>query len=141
MEEKLRDVASLRRLVREQRELEADYLERLEQTPEWNLLSSIRDDLKTLQEQLRSAEDVLREAIVANYDGETKKGDGWGIRIMRRVRYDIDVATEWARENLPGALVLDKKVFEKTAPLVNGPVEIVEEVTATISSDLSNWED
>ena len=139
MDDLLVDVAHLRRLVREQKELEADYLERLEQTPEWNMLRSIRDDLKSLQEQLRSSEDALRQAIVEQYDGN-KKGNGWGIRVMKRVRYDLKEATDWCRQNFHAALVLDTKLFERVARDIEAPVQIEEQITATIDSDLSAWE-
>lgn len=133
----LKRVAELRHLLINQQAIEEEARLQLEDTPEWAALQEVQESVKETRAELRVAEAEARKAIIEQYDG-TKKGEGWGIRVMKRTSYDVTEATEWARTHLRSALVLDKKTFEKVAPLLEGaPIEIYDEVTATIDSDLS----
>jgi hypothetical protein len=76
--------------------------------------------------------------------GDNAPAKGITIKHFKTVVYDTAAATAWCRGVMPGLLVLDGKRFERAAKegLVQGaPVQIVEEVRATIASDLSAYLD
>jgi len=68
--------------------------------------------------------------------------DGITIKKHTELVYDPKVADTWARVNVPALMVLDTRTFEKAAragTLPGAPVQLVEDVRATIASDLSAY--
>jgi len=68
--------------------------------------------------------------------------DGITLKHFIQVVYDPKVADTWARVNVPALMVLDTKTFEKAAragTLPGAPVQLIEDVRATIASDLSTY--
>jgi len=120
------------------------------------LLNTILEsaEYKTLEElkRVRNAEiqmldEQIRYEAICYYmeTGDKKPIEGVGIRVMTKVNYDEHKATDWCTTNLPAALTVNKKVFEKIVkemPEESLPdyISIEEQPSATISSDLSYWQ-
>lgn len=150
------DVAfSVPTLTRQLRDL-AEARHRLEvlRTSERQLQTIATDNLEYIVWQKAAAERRLQEAAVddkerqlrrdavrAAYDTDNfEPPQGITLKHFTEVVYDPKVADTWARVNVPALMVLDTKTFEKAAragTLPGAPVQLVEDVRATIASDLS----
>lgn len=97
---------------------------------------------------MNEAENAARAAAIEAYAAapdNKKPHPALGIRVSTSLNYRDEDALTWAIvHNMPGLLKLNKPAFEKTlkAGAVDG-IEVTEEavVTATIASDLSEYED
>ena len=88
------------------------------------------------------AEELVREAALAvHLDTGTKKPHAAVEVVLSTVLdYEEGVALDYCREHLPHALKLDKRTFEKAAPVLGlGFVAIRQEPTTRIKRDLSAW--
>lgn len=98
--------------------------------------------LEAAKATLATAEEALRTATLAAYAaaGSKRPHPTVAVRVQARLHYDREVVTTWCRANLPGALVLDPKTFERVAPTLQVPgVVLAEEPQATIAQDLTRW--
>lgn len=87
-------------------------------------------------------EDVRLGILYVFAETDNKKPvPGTGVRLIQKVRYDIDAALAWCKGNAPTYLTLDVRRFEKAAldGLPGAPVEIRKNYQATIGSDLSMY--
>jgi len=100
---------------------------------------------RRLQEtQVAAKENLLREdAAQAAYGTDNfEPPAGITMKHFTQVVYDPKQADTWARVNVPALMVLDTKTFEKAAragTLPGAPVQLIEDVRATIASDLSQY--
>jgi hypothetical protein len=111
-------------------------------TPEGLVYAARKQELVESKELLTRAETEARDAILAAYreTGNKKPAEGAGVRVTRKARYDLAIATAWAQTSAPALLVLDAKAFEK-ANLPGAPIEWEETPTATIATDLTMYEE
>jgi hypothetical protein len=138
----LEQVAFERRMVRDAG-IDVDLaLDTMLATPEGVAYTKLKEDLAESRDLLKRAEAEAREAILAAYrdTGNKKPAEGAGVRVTRKARYDIAVATTWAQESAPALLVLDTKAFEK-ANLPDAPIEWEEIPSATIATNLTMYDD
>ena len=107
---------------------------------EFNLLhEELFGELTYAKEQCSEAEQVLRDMTLQAFKttGNKAPAPGVGIRVITKLLYDAGRAFEWARQH-GLALKLDTSAFEKIAKADKPDfVEITEEPTATIATDLS----
>jgi hypothetical protein len=92
-------------------------------------------------EFVRFLEQQVRDLTLRRYaeTGSKKPAPCVGVRIMKRIDYDADAALDWAKAHQV-ALSLDRKVFEKVAPVACPElVTITEDPLATIAADLSEY--
>lgn len=90
----------------------------------------------------------IREAAIEDYKvtGNKKPWDGVGIREVTKYDYDLPKAVEWAKQNMPAILTVDKKKFEKVLSVTSPEtlpetIKVYKETTATIASDLSMYKE
>lgn len=128
-------------------EAEAHHYERMLETMPGKEWQEARDTVEVVRAKMKAVDDELRQLVVEHFieTGEKHILPGIGIREYTRVQYDEDEAREWCKVNLPDALKLDKRKFEKYVKAVSemSPVPVAQvdkEPTATISSDLSEVE-
>ena len=142
MEETMREVARLRAMV-ELRKSEVEQLTLcVDKTPIGRALREAQEELTRRKGVLAEAETLLRKQALAHFaeSGQKTILPGLTIKMMKRLVYDKIEASEWARVNAPAFFTLDVKTFEKAAPSLPGaPVEVVEEPSAYIAGDLSEW--
>ena len=143
IEEMLTNVAVVRADVEAARETMEAAQQAMWDTPEgiaWKAAVSVYEGQRGW---LAQEENGVREAIVDAYDltGNKKPADGAGVRIIKKVRYDLDEAVAWCKENAPAFLSLAAKPFEKAvlSGLPGAPAEIEEEPQATLARDLSKY--
>jgi hypothetical protein len=108
-------------------------------TPEHAEVSRVIDAVQEQAMILRQAEDELRNAALVIYreNGNTKPSAGVTVKLFTMVLWMSDVATEWCRANLPAALKLDSRVFEKAAVSIPGaPITVTKEPRVQIATDL-----
>jgi hypothetical protein len=112
-----------------------------EETPSFQ---AIRANIIDATQQIDELSEQLRELALADFKatGSKKPHPGVGIRVSTKLVYDPAVALDWAKTNVPAALVLDTKTFEGFVKASTAPVtfvSIVETPTATIATDLSEY--
>ena len=113
----------------------------LEASENWKYWAKL---LGEANKQVCKVDNSLRKNVIATYEetGEKKPHPACGVRLTTKMRYvDADAIT-WCRENLPAALSLNRRLFEKhakgvaeTAPIPG--VAFIKEPKATIAKDLS----
>ena len=138
----LEQLAFERQMVRGANNYVALAYEAMLATPEGHVYEARSRELAECKELLARAETEARDAILAAYreTGSKKPAEGAGVRVTRKARYDLAIATAWAQASAPALLVLDTKAFEK-ANLPGAPIEWEETPTATIATDLSMYEE
>lgn len=97
---------------------------------------------------MHEVEKEIREGAINEFlvSGNKKPWDGIGIRETTKIDYDEKLATEWCKHRLPEALTIEKKKFEKFVGTFDQEdlpafVSITKVPTATIASDLSEYEE
>ena len=108
-------------------------------TPEKAEVSRVIDAIRAQAAILGQAEDELRILALSIYrdTGNTKPTNGVMVKLFTTTFWMPDVATEWCRTNLPEALKLDSKVFEKAAVNIPGaPIKVTKEPRVQIATDL-----
>jgi len=84
--------------------------------------------------------DKIREKAVKEYNSTGNKHvhQFVNIRIMTKLHYEEEVAKEYCFNNLPAALKLDGKIFEKYCKAVGAPafVTVAELPQATIAQEI-----
>ncbi len=140
-EELVRAVVEAREKARHLKALKDDSYTEWENTNTFLIVG-----LREAMEAQTRAEEALREAGLKEYEaskdsegnGNKQPFPGVGIRVRERVVYDKGEALLWAIDHKI-ALLLDSRVFEhlmKASPGLPDFVDIQEEVTATIATDL-----
>lgn len=142
-EEQVKRLAELRRKEADAKEMLDLMRKSLEESKEW---MRYRQILETAQHEQRMLDDQIRSLAVTNYEGSGEKHPhpAVSIRLYTKVKYDYSTAFVWSQANLPQAITLDTKLFDKHAKAVaeTAPiyfVEIAKEPQASIASDLSAY--
>jgi len=142
--DRLHDVAEARHKLTVLKESEKQ-LERIAtEALEYQMWQSAIERRRSQEGEVALAEQVVRERALEDVPGNGVLPPGITLKRFTLVRYDTDAATAWCRGVMPGLLILDTKRFERAAKegLVQGaPVQLVEDVRATIASDLSAYLD
>lgn len=139
--EMLRELAQERKAMRTAQEIIAEREAALAETPEGKQLTEYRAILAGIKARCDAADAKVRElALAAFAENGSKQPSKWvTIRVNKRLRYDRTEASEWARVNAPAFFTLDVKAFEKAAlSLPGAPVEVIEEPSVAVASDLAD---
>ena len=146
LQEKLRELAELNRKHEEVKSV-VDKLEKvIHALPEYEAFNLASSDAKKVSDEIASIRSEINTLTIEAYErtGEKKPAPGVGIRVSMSYDYDDDLAFAYCRSELPQALKLDKRTFEKFIKGVQEvrPLDFVtveEKVTPTIASDLSEY--
>jgi hypothetical protein len=142
LREGLGAVAALRVDLDETKQRLADAEAALHDTPEWERYEEMRGEVQAVNELLSTLLMTVKYDALSAYQatGAKQPESGVTIKMYSVLKYDLDTAEDWCRENAPTLLSLDVKRFEKAAKTLPGaPVEIEQEPRATIASDLSAY--
>jgi len=148
-EKDLKDLAKFRKLVEFENESIKERQNDLEKTDEFQKLQlekKSRDDCQKMVDELTAKikADALADSK-AMYNPETKTYGkpvlvGLGLRVNKTLKYIKETAELWAKENAKMLFKMDWKAFEDMAKKIEIPgVEIIDEPTITIASDLSSY--
>ena len=104
-------------------------------------LAEAQDSVKFMRAAETEAYDKVCKAAVQAFDGENRKvHPAVAIKIFTGVDYDEKTATAWAREHMPGMLVLDKVRFDDLAKAAALEFVTIEKLPkATVAKDLSPY--
>jgi hypothetical protein len=139
--ELLAKLAAQRLTLATAKESKAALLKAFEQT---TIYLAIQDNITEANQQIDDLTKQLHELALNDFraTGSKKPHPAMGIRVSTKLVYDLGVALDWAKTNLPAALVLDTKTFEGFVKATTVPVTFVsvtETPTATIATDLSAY--
>jgi hypothetical protein len=123
------------------KESKAALLKALEQT---TIYLAIQDNITEATNQIGYLTEQLHELALNDFrtTGSKKPHPALGIRVSTKLVYEPGMALDWAKTNLPAALVLDTKTFEAFVKATTVPVTFVSEMqiaSATIATDLSEY--
>ncbi|MDY6993196.1 MAG: hypothetical protein SVR94_11410 [Pseudomonadota bacterium] len=114
--------------------------------PEYQVLGEKSEQAQKIRDEIAATRKIINGLTVTAYQqtGEKKPAHGVGIRVGKSYIYDQEVAMSYCRSELPQALKLDKRTFEKYVKGVQDvkPLDLVtveETITPTIASDLSEY--
>ena len=121
----------------------------LESTDEWKELETAKEHSASIKTETDYHRQVVNALTVLAYEQSGEKHDkkpvpGVGIRVSQVYRYDDQAAKNYCLAELPEALKLDGRIFEKYVKGVQDvkPLDFVtseEKVTPTIAADLSEY--
>lgn len=115
---------------------------KLRASPLWRQWELTSGDFKTAKANMRSDEADVREQALGIYEetGDKAPHPAVPIKMYTVLEYKDEDAVNYAREHLPEALKLIKRIFEKAAKVVAMDfVAILQEPRATIARDLSKY--
>lgn len=146
LQEKLRELAYIKaQTENRQGTVEALY-EVVKSLPEFAEFEREQAAVKQLQDKMTAIRSEINDLTLAAYNetGNKKPANGVGIRVGVSYVYDGEVAKNYCLAELPEALKLDTRIFEK---YIKGIMEVKplnfvtteEKVTPTIASDLSEY--
>jgi len=111
----------------------------LEATFEWRANEACNYEVSVAKQEVENYEADVRDCALAMHaeTGNTKFA-GVAIKMMTRLIYSAERATEWARVYAPAMMILDKKSFEAAAKsgAMQMPVELWKEPHVYIDKDL-----
>jgi hypothetical protein len=139
--ELLSKLAAQRLTLATAKESKAALLKAFEQT---TIYLAIQDNITEATNQIGYLTEQLHELALNDFraTGSKKPHPALGIRVSTKLVYEPVVALDWAKTNLPAALVLDTKTFEAFVKATTVPVNFVSEMQialATIATDLSEY--
>lgn len=119
-------------------------VEQVKNSPEYQQISALLFELET---QTSGDEKILRGLAVDFYQETEDKHPhpAVSIRVNRELKYSEAQALDWCKTNLPAAVKLDNRSFEKYARSVADTVqpvpcvELVDVPSAAIATDLSMY--
>lgn len=134
----LQELAANRAMMEINNKCLADLRRQFEESEEYR---SFADAQAYYAARVAELEAAVREQALTVYTATGQKSmPGVTVKVFTRLQYDAGQALEWARANLPTALMLDKKRFEAVAKAIDVPcVTLVEEPQAQIAKDLSRF--
>lgn len=140
----IRKVAELRRDINTMQSLKILAMEEVVNTPQHKNLLKVEGDMDVVAENLTTAQEELKSAVLAVYDetGEKKPIEKVEVKIHTKLIYVSEKVLAWCRTLAPYLLVLDKKAFETKAEDLKeagAPVEIEKEARCNIATDLSQY--
>jgi hypothetical protein len=139
--ELLAKLATQRLMLATAKEMKGAMVKAFEETPSFQeIQANINDATSQIDELTKD----LHELALADFKatGSKKPHPGVGIRVSTKLVYDPAVALDWAKTNVPAALMLDTKTFEGFVKASTAPVTFVsiyEVPSATIATDLSAY--
>lgn len=146
LKEKLKELAQANQKHQEALEVFKTRETELHALPEYKDLEEALEETYKIRDEVNALRTKISELALEAYTqtGEKKPASGVGIKVTKELVYYDEQALEFCIENLPNALKLDKRFFEKHAKGVAETqplnfVTIKEKPTATISSDLSEY--
>lgn len=144
MSETIQAVAQARDAETQAREAMHAAFAALENTPEYQAHQAALGVLNAAKQITNEAEAVARlEAERACQNTSNKRPwPGVVVKTYLTPIYDHTEAREWARSNLPTALMLDKGLFEKAVldgVAIGAPVRVVPTLRAYLDRDLSAY--
>jgi hypothetical protein len=139
--ELLAKLAAQRLTLATAKEMKTAMVKTFEETPSFQ---AIQGNIASAANQIDDLTQQLHELALSDFKatGSKKPHPGVGIRVSTKLAYDPAVALDWAKTNLPAALVLDTKTFEAFVKATTVPVTFVsvtETPSATIATDLSEY--
>lgn len=141
MQEKMRELAELKELIAAIKSTQDRiYADAVTNNPEYQELARKKEIAKMRAEVLESelenwALDEFRST------GSKKPMPKLSIREYTKVEYDLSMAEQWAKTNLPDAFKFDAKTFEKYATTVKCPdfAKVKKVPSASVGEDLSEY--
>jgi hypothetical protein len=139
--ELLAKLAAQRLTLATAKELRTVMIQNFEESPTYQ---AVQTNINNASNQIGVLTEQLHELALSDFraTGSKKPHPGVGIRVSTKLVYDQGVALDWAKTNLPAALVLDTKTFEAFVKATTVPVTFVSELqiaSATIATDLSAY--
>ena len=142
IEDKLRVAASGRKVLMLMQEGIKARQAALEQTPEWAVLQTAKDEESAARQTVSLAEDDLRAEVAHYYEqtSDKKPANGVEVKLFKKLVYDQDEALKWCSANAP-ALVEYKlaKEFDKVAEKMGAPVKVEMQPRVQIAGNLDEW--
>ena len=142
--EAISELAQFRRSAAHLQMLQREELDRVRQSEYYR---ELEEELADVNRVIAELEREARECGLAVFiqTGDKHPHPAITVKTITRIDYDLNEATVWARQNLPEAIHLDTRFFEKHVKAVQAthPVpcaKIIFEPQAQIASDLSKWE-
>jgi len=138
----VKDLATVRQTETEIKAEVADIQAELEASGLWKLLQERKALLGSAQGAANLQADYVRELALRAYDvaGDKRVHPAVQVKMYATLAYDPTNALDYAREHLPGALKLNKQVFEKAAKAIGLDfVTMDQEPRAVIAGDLSKY--
>jgi len=146
LQEKLRELARLNHNLEDVNEIVSENQKLLEGTPQYIALKKSKATAKDIQTSAQRVRSEINTLTLEAYQqtGEKKPAPCVGIRVGQSFVYDTDQALNYCLAELPEALKLDKRTFEKYVKGMQEikPLDFVtieEKITPTIASDLSEY--
>ena len=142
MEEAIANLAYIRQVVSEREIALAAYEIELHATQLWKCLEERRASLQKAKMAQSDLEAEVRKRALTAYaeTGDKAPHPAVKIKMYAVLEYKEEDAINYAREHLPRALKLDKRIFKKAAQAVAmNFVAILQEARATITRDLSKY--
>ena len=144
MENLISKLAKLENRLNAVKEIEKDIQNKLEDVQEYIDLQVQRSLAKDIGGEIDTLRSEIKDQTVKAYleTGEKHIHAALGIRVGTSFEYDATEAKSWCEQRLPDALIVDKKLFEKTLKAFDKVpefVEVKETITATIATDLSEY--
>ncbi len=143
MDELIRRLAYDRKVEAEYRQEIAEIEAEIAASPLVKQLERARELLKVAQADVADSEEDVRKAALEAYqaDGSKKPHPAVAVKVYTVLDYDPAQALDYARQHLPQAVKLDKRMFEKVAKVADFPfVDITTEPRVTIARDLTEYE-
>lgn len=139
LDDRLRELANLRRQLVLAKEIEREAESAYQQTPEYQKFMERNKLRGLLAAQERVAYDLVCDVAKRLYkDTGEKKYPGVSVVVEKSMTYDMEAALAWCKERLPEALTVVKPTFEKVADIMRPDfVTFDEQPKARVASDLS----
>jgi hypothetical protein len=142
MNDLIENLARARAIEKEYRQEIAELEQEIAETKSGKRLAYVKSDLlRVAKADVEDATAAVRRAGVEAFEetGKTRPHPAVTIKQFTVLDYDEDEALLYARYNLPQALKLDRRVFERVAKAAQPYfVAISKEPRATIARDLSD---
>ena len=139
-------LAELNKQLEETQSWEENQLIKLDKLPEYQAYLACKEDIKIIKEQIEAKKDAVKSLAINDYNetGDKNPYPDVSVIINNKVDYDPLVARTWCEENLPKALMLDTKLFEKHAKALKETmpipfVDYYQSPSVRISSDLTDY--
>ena len=142
MKDAIATLAYFGHVVAKHKALLAEKEEQLHATPEWEQVERARENLRkaSAKEAVTGIEAREQAMRIFTKTNNRMPHPAVKVKMYTVLEYRDEDAINYAREHLPGALKLDKRVFKKAALAVAMDfVAILQEPRATIARDLSKY--
>ena len=142
MKDAITRLAYIRKVEAEYKAEIAQAQAELEKSTQWQYLEGRREYLRTVRVDMADAEIAVRQMsrIIFFETGDKVPHPAVKIKMYTALDYTDGDAVEYAREHLPKALKLVKRIFEKAAKVLDLDfVTVRKEARVIIARDLSKY--